>query len=95
MRHECLAPGDGGLVEIDVRDNCPVDSLAIRGRPRTVRSVDGQWDNRSYVPGRIETGSVIDSFLTAHPEAELAAMNRVSLSFRCSGSRTTRPTPNH
>lgn len=65
---------DGGLVEIDVRDNCPVVSLADVGAvPQTVRSVDGEGTVVADVPGQIETGSVIDSFLTAHPEAELAA----------------------
>ena len=65
---------DGGIVEIDVQDNCPIVSLADVGAvPQTVRSVDGQGTIVADVPGQIETCSVIDSFLTAHPAAELAA----------------------
>ncbi|KAA9399244.1 helix-turn-helix domain-containing protein [Haloarcula sp. CBA1130] len=65
---------DGGLVEIDVQDNCPVVSLADLGAvPQTARSVDGQGTIVADVPDQTKTAAVIDSFLTAHPEAELAA----------------------
>ncbi|EMA34954.1 bacterio-opsin activator-like protein [Haloarcula japonica DSM 6131] len=65
---------DGGLVEIDVRDNCPVVSLADVGAvPQTVRSVDGQGTVVADVPRQTETAAVIESFLAAHSEAELAA----------------------
>ncbi|WP_077067750.1 helix-turn-helix domain-containing protein [Haloarcula rubripromontorii] len=66
--------GDGGLVEIDVQDNCPVVSLVDAGAvPRTARSVDGQGTVVADVPRQTETAAVIESFLTAHSEAELTA----------------------
>ncbi|MCJ0620578.1 helix-turn-helix domain-containing protein [Haloarcula hispanica] len=69
---ECTS--DGGLVEINVRDNCPVVSLADAGAvPQTARSVDGQGTIVADVPNQTDTAAVIDSFLTAHSDAELAA----------------------
>ncbi|KZX50292.1 bacterio-opsin activator [Haloarcula sp. K1] len=69
---ECTS--DGGLVEINVRDNCPVVSLADAGAvPQTARSVDGQGTIVADVPSQTDTAAVIDSFLTAHSDAELAA----------------------
>ncbi|MFB6222497.1 MAG: bacterio-opsin activator domain-containing protein [Haloarcula sp.] len=65
---------DGGLVEIDVQTNCPIVSLADAGAvPQTARSVDGQGTIVADVPSQTETAAVIDSFLTAHSDAELAA----------------------
>lgn len=65
---------DGGLVEITVQDNCPIVSIADAGAvPQTARSVDGQGTVVADIPSHTETAAVIDSFLTAHSGAELAA----------------------
>ncbi|MDT3434194.1 helix-turn-helix domain-containing protein [Haloarcula sp. 1CSR25-25] len=65
---------DGGLVELDVQNNCPVVSLADAGAvPQTARSVDGQGTVVADVPRQTETTAVIDSFLAAHSDAELKA----------------------
>jgi len=65
---------DGGLVEIDVQDSCPIVSLADAGAvPQTARGVDGQGTVVADVPRQTETAAVIEEFLSSHSEAELIA----------------------
>ncbi len=65
---------DGGLVEIDVRDNCPIVSLADAGAvPQAARSVDGRGTVVADVPRQTEVAAVIESFLDDHPDADLAS----------------------
>jgi predicted DNA binding protein len=65
---------DGGLVEIDLQDSCPVVSLVDAGAvPQTARSVDGQGTVVADIPGQTDTAEVIDAFLAAHSKADLVA----------------------
>jgi predicted DNA binding protein len=65
---------NGGLVEIDVQDSCPIVSLADTGAvPQTARGVDGQGTVVADVPSQTETAAVIEDFLSTHSEAELIA----------------------
>jgi predicted DNA binding protein len=79
-RHEARVldrASDGGLVEIDVQDHCPVVSLADAGAvPQTARGVDGNGTVVADVPEGTETAAVLDSFLSAHSDAELVAKTR-------------------
>ncbi|MDS0220428.1 helix-turn-helix domain-containing protein [Haloarcula sp. S1AR25-5A] len=64
---------DGGLVELDVQNSCPIVSLADAGAvPQTAQGVDGQGTVVADVPGQTETAAVIEEFLASHPDAELA-----------------------
>lgn len=65
---------DGGLVEVDVRNDCPVVSLADAGAvPQAARGVDGQGTVVADVPTQTDASAVIESFLDDHPDAGLAA----------------------
>ncbi|WP_284007278.1 bacterio-opsin activator domain-containing protein [Haloarcula pelagica] len=65
---------DGGLVEVAVGEHCPVVTLADAGAvPRTARGADGNGAIVADVPTATDTAVVIESFLDAHPAAELAA----------------------
>jgi len=65
---------DGGLVEVDVQDRCPIVSLADAGAvPQAARSVDGRGTVVADVPRQTETAAVIEAFLDDHPDADLTA----------------------
>lgn len=62
----------GGLFEFEVSDGCPVVSLAEAGAlPRAVYAADGT----GHIEAEVRDGGseVVESFLDAHPSAELAA----------------------
>ncbi|WP_135364002.1 helix-turn-helix domain-containing protein [Halosimplex halophilum] len=68
----------GGLVEFVVDGDCPAMALAERGAlPREVRSADGSGRIRAEIPPPYDPGEVVDSFLDAVPEADLAAKRRI------------------
>jgi DNA-binding CsgD family transcriptional regulator len=68
---------DGGLVEVDVAEHCPVVTLTDAGGvPRTARGADGDGTVVADVPATTDTAAVIESFLDTHPAAELTAKRR-------------------
>lgn len=65
---------EGGLFEFTVEGFCPARSLSERGAiPRAVESEDGRGTVIAEVPPGESATAVIDSFLDAHPTAELTA----------------------
>lgn len=63
---------DGGLFEFVVAENCPAVFLSEQGAlPRQVESAAGEGYIAAEIPAEKDASSVIDSFLAAHPDAEL------------------------
>lgn len=68
----------GGLVEFVVADRCPAVTLAEHGAlPREVHSAEGSGRIRAEIPPPYDPSEVIDRYLDAVPEADLASKRRV------------------
>lgn len=63
----------GGLFEFLVSGDCPAYSLAERGAlPQVVKAVNGAGKLVAEIPPQYDAPEVVDGFLEAHPNAELA-----------------------
>ncbi|WP_415381253.1 bacterio-opsin activator domain-containing protein [Halosimplex sp. TS25] len=68
----------GGLVEFAVVGDCPAMTLAEHGAlPREVRSVEGSGRIRAEIPPPYDPSEVVNAFLDAVPDADLAAKRRI------------------
>ncbi|MFD1685791.1 bacterio-opsin activator domain-containing protein [Halobellus litoreus] len=63
---------DIALFEFLVSDGCPAQYLGtLGGLPRTARATDGEGRIVAEVPAQYDTGSIVDDFLDAYPDADL------------------------
>jgi len=63
----------GGLFEFLVSGDCPAYDLAELGAlPQTVRGVDGTGHIVAEIPAQYDSSTVVETFLAAHPSADLA-----------------------
>jgi len=66
------AYNDDALFEFLVSDGCPAQRLGtLGGLPRTASAADGEGRIVAEIPPQYDTGSVVDGFLDAYPDAEL------------------------
>lgn len=64
---------DGTLYEFEVAEDCPVVFLGKQGSlPRDVYSVDGEGRIGAEIRSSEDASAIIEAFLAAHPDAELA-----------------------
>lgn len=64
---------DGALIEFSVGDGCPGVFLGEEGAlPREVYAVDGVGTVAAEIPPEADAAGIVDRFLAAHPDADLA-----------------------
>lgn len=70
---------DGALFEFVMAENCPAIFLCEQGAlPRRVDSADGKGHVAAEIPADVDEAAVVERFLDAHPDADLARKQQQS-----------------